>query len=162
MGNNTPRGALPTPISSRTEAFDAVRPRDRNKGDAHTDTTQDPLTFRHSSSDQVLKGSTVPSVYQSSEDSQEPPIGERVEIETESGEESFVSMHQDEHDNHPVLSDILTRAIAVVGSEEVLPLAVSPFEKGTMGMTANEVLMIRGLIHPLVYLDFVDLQKFSI
>ena len=43
-----------------------------------------------------------------------------------------------------------------------MPLAVSPFEKGSMEITANEVLMIRGLIHPLVYLDFVDLQKFSI
>jgi hypothetical protein len=42
-----------------------------------------------------------------------------------------------------------------------LPLAVSPFEKGSMGMTANEVLMIKGLIHPLMYLDFVDLQKLS-
>jgi len=50
----------------------------------------------------------MPAVYQSSEHSQEPPIGERVEIETESGEGSFVSMHQDEHDNHPVLSDILS------------------------------------------------------
>lgn len=162
MGN-TLRGALPTPISNRTETFEVMRPHDRNKGNAHTNTTQDASTFRHSSSDQVLKEATVTGVYESFEDSQDPPIGERVEIETELGEGSFVSMHQDERNNQPVLSDILTWAIAVVaGEEDDLPLAFSPFEKGSLGMTANEVLMIRGLIHPLLYLDFVDLQKFSI
>ncbi|KIJ99671.1 hypothetical protein K443DRAFT_132966 [Laccaria amethystina LaAM-08-1] len=138
MGN-TPRGTSPTPISSRTETFEAMRPHDRDKGDAHTETTQDPPTFRHSSFEQVLKDATVPGVYQSSKHSQQPPNGERVEIETELGEGSFVSMHQDERNNQPVPSDILTWAIAVVGGEEeVLPLAVSPFEKGNMGMTANE------------------------
>lgn len=141
MGN-APRGALPIPISSRTETFEAMRPHDRNKGDAHTDTTQDPSTFRHSSSsDQVLKGSMVSDVYQSSEDTQEAPIRERVEIETESGEGSCVSMHQDEHKNQTVLLDILTWATGVIpGEEEVLPSTVSPFEKGSMGMTVNEVL----------------------
>ena len=60
------------------------------------------------------------------------------------------------------LSDILSWANNVIGGEEkMLPLTATPYEKGIVGGSANNVLMARGLIHPLVYLNYVDLEKFS-
>jgi len=45
---------------------------------------------------------------------------------------------------------------------EPLPLLPGSFERGVMGgMSTNDILMIKGLIHPLVYIEFCDLGSFS-
>ena len=47
------------------------------------------------------------------------------------------------------------------GSEPLLPLAPAPFERGVIGgRSVNDTLMIKGLIHPLVYVHFLDLSSF--
>ena len=47
--------------------------------------------------------------------------------------------------------------------EPLLPLTPTPFERGKFGgQSVNDVLMIRGLIHPPVYLQFFDLSFFTL
>ena len=49
------------------------------------------------------------------------------------------------------------------GSEPFLPLTPSPFERGAIGgPSVNDTLMIKGLIHPLAYVHFLDLSYFSL
>jgi hypothetical protein len=47
--------------------------------------------------------------------------------------------------------------------EPLLPLPPTPFERGNIGgQSVNDVLMIKGLIHPPVYLQFFDLNSFPL
>jgi len=47
--------------------------------------------------------------------------------------------------------------------EPLLSLTPTPFERGKFGgQSVNDVLMIRGLIHPPVYLQFFDLSLFTL
>ena len=63
----------------------------------------------------------------------------------------------------PSSSDILSWYEQVAESApEPLPLIPGSFERGVIGgMSTNDVLMIKGLIDPLVYIQFLDLSSFS-
>ncbi|KIL64492.1 hypothetical protein M378DRAFT_163271 [Amanita muscaria Koide BX008] len=60
-------------------------------------------------------------------------------------------------------SDILSWYEQVVGSGvEPLPLTSAPYERGVVGgSSTNDILMIKGLIDPRVYIHFFDLSRFS-
>jgi len=59
--------------------------------------------------------------------------------------------------------DIVSWRDQVVKSGAEPPsLTPSPFERGTIGgQSGNDILMIKGLIHPPVYTQFLDLRSFS-
>jgi len=59
--------------------------------------------------------------------------------------------------------DIILWYGEVVESEIVPPsLTPSPFERGVIGgQSINDILMTKGLIHPPVYIQFLDLCSFS-
>jgi hypothetical protein len=63
----------------------------------------------------------------------------------------------------PSSSDILSWYEQVAESTpESLPLIPGSFEGGVIGgMSTNDVLMIKGLIDPSVYIQFLDLSSFS-
>ncbi|KAI0289229.1 hypothetical protein BC826DRAFT_1033475 [Russula brevipes] len=45
---------------------------------------------------------------------------------------------------------------------EVPPLIITPFEKGTIGgLSTNDLLMIKGLIDPGLYVQYMHLELFS-
>jgi hypothetical protein len=53
--------------------------------------------------------------------------------------------------------------VAYCEPEPILPLIPTPFKRGIIGSySVNDILMIKGLIHPLVYVDFLDLSAFSV
>jgi len=60
-------------------------------------------------------------------------------------------------------SDILSWSQNVVEADlETLLLTLTPFERGVISSySVNDILMIKGLIPPLVYIQFLDLSKFS-
>lgn len=66
---------------------------------------------------------------------------------------------------HPTPLDILTWCEGVAESDstpEPLPLIHGSFKRGVMGgQSANDILMIKGLIDVLVYVQFHDLSVFS-
>ena len=61
--------------------------------------------------------------------------------------------------------DIALWAAKVIHSEPVpepLPLTPGSFERGVIAsMSANDILMVKGLLNPVVYIDFFDLGLFS-
>ena len=61
--------------------------------------------------------------------------------------------------------DIALWAANVIHAEPVpqpLPLTPASFERGvSASMSANDTLMLKGLINPAVYVDFFDLGLFS-
>jgi len=63
----------------------------------------------------------------------------------------------------PSSSDIALWSQEVVESgPKPLPLTHTSFEKGVIpSMSANDVLMIKGLISPAIYIQFFDLASFS-
>ena len=95
----------------------------------------------------------------------------KLDSELHVSEESVdaVDDWQDPEDEAPgrLLSkeDILGWLCGIDGDKgeisQLVPLTHTPFEKGILGsMTVNEVLMIKGLIDPRVYIQFSDLQSF--
>jgi hypothetical protein len=58
--------------------------------------------------------------------------------------------------------DIMSWSQKVVNSEPELLLTPTSFERGvTASMSVNDILMVKGLINPSVYLQFFDLSSFS-
>ena len=61
--------------------------------------------------------------------------------------------------------DIGLWAAKVIHAEPVpqpLPLTLAPFERGVIAsMSVNDILMVKGFINPVVYVDFFDLGLFS-
>ena len=52
--------------------------------------------------------------------------------------------------------------VVTYDDEKMPPLTQGSFERGTIrSMSVNDILMIKGLIDPGVYLDFIDLQSLS-
>jgi hypothetical protein len=68
---------------------------------------------------------------------------------------------QDESEIYPL--DITSWHQKVVNPEPEPPSLVrTPFERGVIGsMSVNDVLMVKGLIQPFVWIQFMDLQSFS-
>lgn len=60
-------------------------------------------------------------------------------------------------------SDIISWYEKVVGDGvEPLPLTSAPYERGVVGgSSTNDILMIKGLIDPRVYIHLFDLSRFS-
>ena len=60
-------------------------------------------------------------------------------------------------------SEIVSWLNMVIHDEEKMPsLTSSPFEKGIIrSMSVNDILMIKGLIDPGVYTEYIDLESFS-
>jgi len=88
------------------------------------------------------------------------PIPIETWTETEESNDDDVMVVQ----NEPPLSlDILSWSQNVVDSRpEPLPFTPTPFKRGVISnMSANDILMVRGLIKPTVYIQFVDLSLFS-
>jgi hypothetical protein len=49
-----------------------------------------------------------------------------------------------------------------IDDQKLSPITHGSFERGVMGsMSVNDILMIKGLIDPGVYVDYADLEKFS-
>ena len=80
------------------------------------------------------------------------------------GDTGNVKAREDKSTICPSSSDIISWYQTVIYSELEPPsLIPTPFEKGVIGgMSVNDVLMVKGLIHPLVYLQFMDLTSFSL
>ena len=169
MGTN-PCNALPVPISNRSDTFEALRPSAHDKDHEQADAMQTRPTFQSPFHLDLEK--MTPGTRQGSED------GLQSSTESDSLNRSWMtgdadlgfvysacpssSMDDDKSSSELLSSDILTWADNVIGGEEkMLPLTATPYEKGVVGGSANNVLMARGLIHPLVYLNYVDLEKFS-
>ena len=70
---------------------------------------------------------------------------------------------QDRSSTRLSFSDILSWSHNVVESDlETLLLTLTPFERGVVSSySVNDILMIKGLIPSLVYIQFLDLSKFS-
>ena len=79
---------------------------------------------------------------------------------------------EDKTDDNSRKSDICSPQIDIMSWYEnvvdckpvpFLPLTPTPFEKGTIGgPSVNDFLMIKGLIHPALYVQFLDLRPFSL
>ena len=169
MGNN-PCNALPVPISNRSDTFDALRPSAHGEVYERADAKQARPTFQspsHLDLEEMTSGTC-----QGSED------GLQSSTESDSLNRSWMtgdadlgfgysdcpssSMDANKSSSELLSSDILAWANNVIGGgEKMLPLTATPYEKGIVGGSANNVLMARGLVHPLVYLNYVDLEKFS-
>ncbi|KIJ99675.1 hypothetical protein K443DRAFT_162441 [Laccaria amethystina LaAM-08-1] len=148
MGNN-PCSALPVPISNRSDTFEALRPSAHDKGYELIDVVQARPTFQSPSRLDVEE--MTPGTCQGSRDGLQSSTGECPS-----------STDEEKSSSQPLSSDILTWANNVIGGEEkMLPLTATPYEKGIVGGSANDVLMVRGLIHPLMYLNYINLEKFS-
>jgi hypothetical protein len=80
------------------------------------------------------------------------------------GDTGNVKAVEDKSTICPSSLDIISWYQTVIYSElEPPPLIPTPFEKGIIGgMSVNDVLMVKGLIHPLVYIQFMDLTSFSL
>ncbi|EDR10638.1 uncharacterized protein LACBIDRAFT_317320 [Laccaria bicolor S238N-H82] len=167
---NNPCNALPVPISNRSDTFEALRPSAHDKDHQQADPMQARPTFQSSS--RLDLEETTPGTCQGSE------AGLQSSTDSDSLDRSWVTGDADfgffgysecsssTGEVKPLSelrsSDILTWANNVIGGEEkMLPLIATPYEKGIVGGSANDVLMVKGLIHPLVYIDYVDLEKFS-
>lgn len=164
---NNPCNALPVPISNRSDTFEALRPSAHDKEHQQANPIQARPTFQspsHLDSEETTSGTSKD--------------GPQSSTESDSLDRSWVTGDADfgffgcsecscsTGEVKPLSelrsSDILTWANNVIGGEEkMLPLTATPYEKGIVGGSANDGLMVRGLIHPLVYLDYVDLEKFS-
>jgi hypothetical protein len=94
---------------------------------------------------------------------------EAWDVQTAEGAGGFESIDngediEDKPTIHPSSFDIISWCEKVVDSgTEPFPLAPTPFERGVLGgLSVNDVLMIKGLIDPLVYIQFFDVSSFSI
>ena len=91
--------------------------------------------------------------------------GSRVisEMWTETEDQHATDDIRDQTTICPSSSDIVLWSQGVVESEpELIPLAHTPFERGVIpSMSANDALMIKGLISPVIYIQFFDLASFS-
>jgi hypothetical protein len=168
MGNN-PCSALPVPISNRSDTFEALRPSAHDKGYELIDVVQARPTFQSPSRLDVEE--MTPGTCQGSRDGLQSSTGSDILNRSwMSGDadlgfgysECPSSTDEEKSSSQPLSSDILTWANNVIGGEEkMLPLTATPYEKGIVGGSANDVLMVRGLIHPLMYLNYINLEKFS-
>jgi len=164
MGSN-PCNALPVPVSNRSDTFEVLRPSAHDKDNEQTDALQARPTFQSPS--RLDLEEMMPGTCQGSEDGlqslTESDILNRAWLsDLGFGYSECPSMDEEKSSSQPLSSDILTWTNNVIGAEEkMLLLTATPYEKGIVGGSANDVLMVRGLIHPLMYLNYVDLEKFS-
>jgi hypothetical protein len=82
----------------------------------------------------------------------------------DSGDTGDVEAVQDKSAICPSSLDITVWYQKLVNSKPEPPsLIPTPFERGVIGgMSVNDVLMVKGLIHLLVYTQFMDLSSFSL
>ena len=92
-------------------------------------------------------------------------LSEAWDVQTIEGTETSddIDIMEDKPPTGPSSSDILSWYEQVVKSTpEPLPLIPGSFERGVIGgMSTNDVLMIKGLIDRLEYIQFLDLGSFS-
>ena len=92
-------------------------------------------------------------------------LSEAWDVQTIEGTETSddIDIMEDKLPTGPSSSDILSWYEQVVKSTpEPLPLIPGSFERGVIGgMSTNDVLMIKGLIDRLEYIQFLDLGSFS-
>lgn len=90
------------------------------------------------------------------------PVTSEAWTETEDGDEDEIDDVQDKPMICPSPFDIALWCQKVKSGPEPLPLTHSSFERGVIAsMTVNDILMIKGLINPAVYVQFLDLGSFS-
>lgn len=78
--------------------------------------------------------------------------------ETAEGAENLVETHK--VDGFDIIS--WSENVVSCGPELLPPLTPSPFHRGVLGgPSVNDILMIKGLIHPVVYIDFLNLSFFT-
>jgi hypothetical protein len=88
------------------------------------------------------------------------PLTSEAWTESEDGDE--IDGIQDKPKICPSPFDIPLWYQKVKSGPEPLPLTQSSFERGVIAsMTVNDILMVKGLIDPAVYVQFLDLGSFS-
>ena len=97
------------------------------------------------------------------EDSITDSLGESSVSMSEPRNWSFDGQDVESHTQFSPPSEIVSWLNMVIHVEEKMPsLTSSPFEKGIIrSMSVNDILMIKGLIDPGVYTEYIDLESFS-
>jgi hypothetical protein len=94
-----------------------------------------------------------------------PGLSEAWDIQTVKGsrDSDDIGDSEDTAAIRPSSLDIISWYEDVTDSEaEFLPLTPTPLESGVIGgLSVNDILMIKGLIDPPVYIQFFDLHAFS-
>ena len=91
-----------------------------------------------------------------------PPLTSEAWTETEDEDEDKIDDIQDKPMICPSPFDIPLWYQKVESGPDPLPLAHSSFERGVIAsMTVNDILVVKGLINPAVYVQFLDLGSFS-
>jgi hypothetical protein len=90
------------------------------------------------------------------------PVTSEVWTETKDSDNINITAVQDKSTFCPSSLDIVSWSQKVVNSELEPLLTPTSFEKGVIAsMSVNDILMVKGLINPSVYLQFLNLSSFS-